>query len=209
VISKESSYVLGKNIESFLIEKLKKAKNRVIVASPWISYKYAKLLSEIQEKVPVKIYTSSDFSQFHIRALRSLIEEKKEVIAPANKRNIAIGIIIFLLSIVLICFVNLYAGIVGILSSIVLITISKGKYVIHYIPLVSLLRIYPPEFHVKLYIVDDTVYIGSANLTNSGMKNNYEVLVAIKDKALADALDELLENTDLPLYEIADFVRRK
>jgi len=41
--------------------------------------------------------------------------------------------------------------------------------------------VYPARvLHAKIYIVDETVGIGSINLTSTGIENNYEAFIWIK-----------------------------
>lgn len=51
----------------------------------------------------------------------------------------------------------------------------------------------PRPLHMKLMVIDDTVYIGSANLDVRSMFINLEIMVRIKDAALALHLRELVD----------------
>ena len=44
----------------------------------------------------------------------------------------------------------------------------------------------PQILHAKLMIVDNTVYVGSANLDIRSLNLNYEIMVRLRDKAMAD-----------------------
>jgi len=46
-------------------------------------------------------------------------------------------------------------------------------------PLVTIRYFTSPNFHAKLYVIDDNAMIGSANLTNAGLKSNREVSVVL------------------------------
>jgi cardiolipin synthase len=46
----------------------------------------------------------------------------------------------------------------------------------------------PSKLHTKLIVLDDTVYIGSANFDMRSLYLNLEIVVAIEDKALADRM---------------------
>jgi cardiolipin synthase len=52
----------------------------------------------------------------------------------------------------------------------------------------------PRPLHMKLMVIDDTVYIGSANLDVRSMFINLEIMVRIKDAALAFHLRELVDS---------------
>lgn len=62
--------------------------------------------------------------------------------------------------------------------------------------------------HAKVFIVDDTVYLGSLNLTYRGFHSNYESLVEIADPAVAQAitaeLDKLRTSKDLAMAELTE-----
>lgn len=51
----------------------------------------------------------------------------------------------------------------------------------------------PRPLHMKLMVIDDTVYIGSANLDVRSMFINLEIMVRIKDASLAIHLRELVD----------------
>jgi hypothetical protein len=64
------------------------------------------------------------------------------------------------------------------------------------------------KFHTKLYIIDDVALIGSANLTESGLKSNRELSVLLKrDRdeifyALPDLFDDLWNDADVLNEEV-------
>jgi cardiolipin synthase len=51
----------------------------------------------------------------------------------------------------------------------------------------------PRPLHMKLMVIDDTVYIGSANLDVRSMFINLEIMVRIKDAALALHMRALID----------------
>ena len=51
----------------------------------------------------------------------------------------------------------------------------------------------PSKLHTKLIVLDDTVYIGSANFDMRSLYLNLEIVVAIEDKALADRMRGFVE----------------
>lgn len=82
-------------------------------------------------------------------------------------------------------------------------------------PLVKVRYFTDVKFHMKLYIIDDTALVGSANLTDSGLKANRELSIVLKrDRddafyALPSLFDDLWNDADvlteaiLQKYEIA------
>lgn len=60
----------------------------------------------------------------------------------------------------------------------------------------------PTKLHMKLLVVDDVTYFGSANLDRRSIRVNIELMVRVKDKALADRLRQMidhLEEASLPI----------
>ena len=50
------------------------------------------------------------------------------------------------------------------------------------------------NLHAKLYVIDDCAYIGSVNLTESGLRRNYEVILMVcKGEELFDDLVRAFE----------------
>ncbi len=52
----------------------------------------------------------------------------------------------------------------------------------------------PSKLHMKLLIVDDGSYVGSANLDKRSIRINVELMVRVEDAALADRLRELMDH---------------
>ena len=52
----------------------------------------------------------------------------------------------------------------------------------------------PQILHAKVVIVDDVIYAGSANLDARSLSINYEVLVRLPNRELADEAEEIFEN---------------
>lgn len=52
----------------------------------------------------------------------------------------------------------------------------------------------PHPLHMKLMVIDDTVYIGSANLDIRSLFINLEIMVRIKDKALAIHMRKMIDD---------------
>lgn len=54
----------------------------------------------------------------------------------------------------------------------------------------------PCKLHMKLMVVDDTSYVGSANLDKRSFRVNVELMVRIEDAALAAKLRELIDHME-------------
>ena len=59
---------------------------------------------------------------------------------------------------------------------------------------VEIFEYQPQILHAKLFIMDDVVYAGSANLDVRSLRINYELLVRVSDKSLADEAREIFED---------------
>jgi cardiolipin synthase len=53
----------------------------------------------------------------------------------------------------------------------------------------------PQILHAKLFVVDDTVYVGSANLDPRSLSINYEVMLRFQDAQMASEAREIFGNT--------------
>jgi cardiolipin synthase len=53
----------------------------------------------------------------------------------------------------------------------------------------------PQVLHAKLFIVDDVVYAGSANLDQRSLNLNYEIMVRLEERALVEQAREIFEQT--------------
>ncbi len=119
----------GQGIGRDIVEKIRRAKNRIWVVSPFISERYAKLLkSKYEEGVDVRVITVSNVD-----------------IECARR---------------------------------------------------------PREFvHAKIYIIDDSGFYGSMNLTDNGVNKNYEIMAHVKPEQLPEIERLFLKlwNNSLPL----------
>lgn len=52
---------------------------------------------------------------------------------------------------------------------------------------VAIFEYEPQVLHAKLFVVDDAVYVGSSNLDPRSLSINYELMIRIEDRQLADA----------------------
>jgi cardiolipin synthase len=60
---------------------------------------------------------------------------------------------------------------------------------------VKIFEYQPQILHMKLFIIDDVVYVGSANLDQRSLKINYELLVRFQNAAMAAEAAELFNRT--------------
>jgi cardiolipin synthase len=64
--------------------------------------------------------------------------------------------------------------------------LNRGVEVYEYLPQV---------LHAKLIVVDDAVYIGSCNLDQRSLQINYELMLRVRDRALAEGARTIFQAT--------------
>jgi cardiolipin synthase len=69
---------------------------------------------------------------------------------------------------------------------------------------VSISEFQPCKLHMKLIVIDDIAYFGSANLDFRSIKLNLELMVRVKDAGLADRLRQLLDHMETHSTPITD-----
>jgi cardiolipin synthase len=82
------------------------------------------------------------------------------------------------------------------------VTIAAARNRYRYLlPEVEIYEYRPMMLHTKLYVIDDVVYIGSANFDVRSLYLNLEVMLRIRDAAFADSLRGFVD------HEIGDSLR--
>ena len=75
---------------------------------------------------------------------------------------------------------------------------------------VRLFEYRPSKLHTKLYVVDDAVFIGSANLDMRSLFINMEIMLRVEDRGFADHLRGYVDREIVDCEEItADLYRRR
>jgi len=164
----------GKDVGKYIEPALEKAKKRIIVISPWISKKYLELLvQKAKEGAKVVIVTST--KNRDLKRIESIC---------GSRSNIANSLVLLSLALALL----LYSELQWVLEPV--------RSVLAFLPLVASLwyalrksasrERFPLEIYVvddshfvhsKIYVFDDVVITGSANLTQSGLWKNTESIV--------------------------------
>ncbi len=167
---------IGRGVGLLIERALRSAERRVIVCSPWISEKYAELLSQkAREGVDVHVITS-------------------EIPAPLLRRDVR-WIPLLVLAIALAALSVYLSQPLPLLFSAVLFVLS----------LVLLARrpvvdVHVPSgfVHAKIYVVDGVAYLSSANLTESGMHGNVEFVVVVDDPAEVQRIEKTILSLSQP-----------
>ncbi len=185
----------GRRLGEFFIKPIQDAKQRLWIMSPWLSAHHVPLLLEKKAKgIDLKVITTDDYTPTHREALRALIESKKETIRPGNRTAKWIGIILIIIGIVLAVPTAGVGLILSFAGYILYIRIGKEKITIRWISKIgdeNLLIYHTDPFrpiHAKVYVADDQVALGSANLTKGGAEENLESLAWIKSAEIANRM---------------------
>ncbi len=67
----------------------------------------------------------------------------------------------------------------------------------------------PTKLHMKLIIVDDAVYFGSANFDHRSIRLNLELMLRFEDAALAEQMRDLITGMEAGALEVTTKVHRK
>ncbi len=150
---------VGRGVGLIIERAILSAERRIVVCSPWISEKYAEILSrKAREGVEVHVVTSEAPAPLLRRDLRWL---------PLLFLSIALAALSIYTSQSLPLLLS-----AGLLTLSLLLLARRPVVDIHV----------PPGFvHAKIYVVDGVAYLSSANLTESGMHGNVEFVVVVDD----------------------------
>ena len=67
----------------------------------------------------------------------------------------------------------------------------------------------PTKLHTKLYVIDDAVFVGSANFDLRSLFINLEIMLRIEDRAFADHLRAYVDGEIAQSEEITPALYRK
>ena len=212
-------FYFGRGVGMIIEGLLAKARSRVWVVSPWISEKYARALNKLASKgVKVRVTTSDDTANAaHRKAVKELVREKEVLqekeVNYSNDWLFFVGLFFIFISGIILPFSTSASfsfallGVCGVVASI-LVSRKRKITTTSYEPDPNVeLHIFnwgggDEQLHSKMYIVDDVVIVGSANLTESGLFRNIEFVAVIKDPELIKEIEELYEEiVEHPIWE--------
>lgn len=189
---------VDRHIGDFFLQRLKDAKQRLWIMSPWIASEYTDiLLAKKAEGVDVRIITTNDYGSGQKEALRKLVEPQTKILKPENKGLIYSGIGLVILGVLIIGATkgsSLFLSLIG----IVLYISGREKKETYYISKLGegnlvVLQFHPYSIvHAKIYVADDTVIMGSANFTTNGMQNSIEGMATMQSGELASNVGEMM-----------------
>jgi len=197
---------VGRDLEEFLVERLRRAERRLWVVSPWVSKEFIPILLEARSRgVDVRLITTDDLTPVHREALKQLITRERELVRRGSRAAKITGLTLIILGLITALFTSGLGLVVSIIGFIILLVKGADVYRVYYVSqLGENLQVYHVEpgktIHAKIYIVDDMLGVGSINLTTAGVKRNLEALCWVKNP-------ELVENVLKTLESIEDFSR--
>jgi len=193
---------VGRGLEDFFVERLRRAERRLWVVSPWVSKEFIPILLEAKARgVDVKLITTDDLTPAHREALRMLITPKRELVRRGSRIARAVGLAMVVVGLIAALFTAGLGLIISIVGALVLIARGLDRYRVRYTSqLGDDLVVYSLQpgrgVHAKIYIVDDMLGIGSPNLTVAGVRENFEALCWIKDPKLVEEVVKALESIE-------------
>ncbi|OGZ53395.1 MAG: hypothetical protein A3B25_02125 [Candidatus Ryanbacteria bacterium RIFCSPLOWO2_01_FULL_48_26] len=202
---------VGRKIGDFFLQRLKDAKQRLWVMSPWVAAEYMDLVvSKKATGVDARVITTNSYVSGQKEALRRLIEGRTSITKPENRNLMYVGIGLIIIGLIL----GIYTKGVGFLLSIVGIVLyrvgmeRKEKYWVSKLGdgNVKVFEYHPYHIvHAKIYVADDWVIMGSANFTENGMRESIEGIVIMQSAELATRVGEMMGGikNDLNLRELS------
>jgi len=194
---------VGRGLEEFLMERLRRAERRLWIVSPWVSREFIPILLEARSRgVDVRLITTDDLTPMHRKALKLLITPRKELVRRGNRFAKIIGSILTVMGLVAAIFTGVLGLIVLLVGLIVLSVWGADEYRVYYISQLGdqNLQVYHVEpgkmIHAKIYVVDDMLGVGSLNLTTAGVRNNIEALCWVKSPELVENVLKALESIE-------------
>ena len=167
-------FLLGKGVGKEILEAIREARRRVIVVSPWISRRHAELLRKRRKSIDVKVYTTDEgnpgLEEFKVKGI---------------SKDLAFISLLTLIIAVLVALYSLKVSLFLIFLSLFIFFLSFRSKLPGWVKIVD-------GLHAKIYIVDDTVYLTSANLTYGGTHRNIEFVLKLPlERIFEERVEEL------------------
>jgi phosphatidylserine/phosphatidylglycerophosphate/cardiolipin synthase-like enzyme len=189
---------IDRHIGDFFLQRLKDAKQRLWIMSPWIASEYVDiLLAKKAEGVDVRVITTNDYGSGQKEALRKLVEPQVRILKPENRGLKYTGVGLIVLGVLLVGATkgsSLFLSLIG----VALYMFGREKKETYYISTIGdgnlvVLQFHPYSIvHAKIYIADDMVIMGSANFTANGLQNSIEGMVTMQNAELATNVGEMM-----------------
>jgi len=193
---------VGRGLEGFLLERLRRAEKRLYVVSPWVSKEYVDVLLEAKSRgVDVKLITTDDLIPAHREALKMLLTPRRELVRRGSRTARVVGLVLILLGLIAAVPTAGLGLVIALAGAVVLIARGLDRYRVRYVSqLGDGLVVYSSRpgrtIHAKIYVVDDAVAIESANLTAAALRENFEALCWIRDPKIVEEVVRALESIE-------------
>ncbi len=158
---------LGKGAGKEIEEAIRRAGRRVIVISPWIGKEEARLLDTISSRAEVTVVT---------------LPEGNPALDVLSEGYLHIPTLLLALALL---FSGAYLAILYLpllllsLLSVPLFFLARRKRLKRWVRTAK-------NLHAKVYVVDDVLYLSSANFTPSGLRRNVEFVVIVRDEKVVE-----------------------
>jgi len=200
---------IEKGVGNQLLDEINRAKERIWIISPYISDKYTKYLKQKNEDgLDIKLITTT--AKINNKAISELIIEKEN---NENKNNqnykdyrltgfitciisLFFAAVFGFLEIEFITFISFILFLIGFIVGIYYHNEINKTTIEYTTPFEThiLKNIYEdgesPLVHVKLYLIDKKVFLGSVNFTEAGLWHNIESLIEIKDEKISKKFEK-------------------
>lgn len=161
-----------------MLPSIRSATKSLDIVSPYLSPEYARLLlAKARQGIVVCLVTSDSSGHGHRQALSMLGQKSVYSLSRRAWRYLILALFIGIVG----AFILSYAGLALVVIAVVAIAATLVKNLTRKqassIPLFVKVLSIRQLVHVKLYIVDQRIaFVGSANLTYSGMNRNIELI---------------------------------
>lgn len=218
--SNRDEIYVGRYAGKELLQDIKLAKEEIKIVSPYLTPSYIEELIKLQKKgVKVTLIASDNipegdgvYSQFNHKNLIRQARDTNEMAKEKRGMGMFLSGASFFASLILLVFSGI-ALILGIISvGFFFYYYNLRIYSYDYYPIFNL-RVFFSQYargvenkgthviHSKLYVIDKkTAYVGSVNFTHSGIQNNYECIVKVKEpnavRRISGEIDSLFNSKD-------------
>lgn len=166
-------------VGQYVLPSIRGATKSLDIISPYLTSEYAQLLvTKAGQGVVVRLITSdAPDNRRHQQALRMLGQKSVYNLSPRAWRYLILALFVGIVG----AFAISYVGLALVVIAVAAIVVTLAKNLTHRqansIPLSVKVLSIRQLVHIKLYVVDQHIaFVGSANLTYSGMNRNIELI---------------------------------
>lgn len=186
---------MGRKVSSHFEDALSHAKKRVWILSPWLSIKSAKsLVDRSNAGIDVKVFTTNDFTPGHRKAMRELLQSKKELISQGKTWAKWVGVALLITGIATAISMSPIMAVLIAAGIALWVALGRDRFKKYWNCKIGdenlVVFSYSPgrSVHAKVFLIDDLVVIGSPNFTDAGLERNLESISVIRSDELAEKM---------------------